>query len=301
VLIEGRLDFMEKQIEQAATDDQVKAVVVRIISPGGSITASDAIHRRLSKLRNGDSEKGTKGKPLVVSMGALAASGGYYVAMPAQAIYAERTTLTGSIGVFASFPNVKELGDKIGFKMEVIKAGAVKASGSAFREMTPEDRALWQDMVDHAYAQFKGVVEDGRPQLKGKLEDKVVNEPRTVTVIDKDNQTKTAQVQYVRQLADGGIFTADKAEKLGLIDHIGYVEDAVKDAAGRATLGSNYEVIAYERPKGLAERLLGIEEKNKPAPANALDPAHLAAGLTPRLWYLAPQSELAGIVSAGEH
>jgi len=299
LLVESRLDFLEKQIDQAAKDDQVKAVVVRIVSPGGSITASDAVHRRLTKLRDGDTEKSYKAKPLVVSMGALAASGGYYIAMPAQAIYAEKTTLTGSIGVFASFPNVKELSDKIGLKMEVVKAGAVKTAGSPFRDMKPEERVMWQDMINHAYAQFKSVVEEGRPQLKGKLEDKVIDEPRQITVTDKDNQPKSVEVQYVRQRADGGVFTADKALEFGLVDHIGYLDDAVKDAMARAGKGRPFEVITYERPRTLFGRLLGIEDKNAAPPANALDTAHLTAALTPRLWYLAPEAELAGIVAAG--
>jgi protease-4 len=106
------------------------------------------------------------------------------------------------------------------------------------------------------------------------------------------------EVQYVRQRADGGIFTADKALEFGLVDHIGYVEDAVKDAVQLAGLGRDYDVIAYERPRTLVGRLLGIEDKSA-APTSALDTAHLTAALTPRLWYLAPQAELAGIVSAG--
>jgi protease-4 len=299
LLIETRIDFMERQIEQTAKDDQVKAVVVRIVSPGGSITASDAVHRKLTRLRDGDSEKGYKAKPLVVSMGALAASGGYYIAMPAQAIYAERTTMTGSIGVFASFPNVKELSDKIGLKMEVFKAGAVKTAGSPFHDMKPEERVMWQDMINHAYTQFKTVVEEGRPQLKGKLEDKVIDEPRQITVTDKDNQTKSIDVQFVRQRADGGLFTADKALEFGLVDHIGFLDDALKDAKARAGTGREYEVITYERPRTLFGRLLGVEDKSSPPPANVLDSAHLTAALTPRLWYLAPQSELAGIAAAG--
>src|SRR5206468_2403943 len=109
VIAEGLLGFVHKQIDQAAKDNSVKAVVLRINSPGGSITASDDLHRRLIELRDGNKARKTTGRPLVVSMASLAASGGYYVAMPAQTLVAERTTLTGSIGVYASFPNVKKL------------------------------------------------------------------------------------------------------------------------------------------------------------------------------------------------
>ncbi len=110
VILEGLMSYVHKQIEQAAGDKHVKAVVLRINSPGGSITASDDLHRRLVELRDGNAKKKRGARPLVVSMGALAASGGYYVAMPAQTLFAERTTLTGSIGVYSSFPNLKELG-----------------------------------------------------------------------------------------------------------------------------------------------------------------------------------------------
>src|SRR5262249_49498644 len=113
-------------------------------------------------------------KSIIVSMGALAASGGYYVAMPGEYIIAEKTTLTGSIGVYAAFPNIKGLADKYGVSMNIIKAGSMKDSGSMFHEMTPQQQRLWQDMVDNAYEQFLAVVEEGRPQLAGQLTEIVV-------------------------------------------------------------------------------------------------------------------------------
>src|SRR5262249_35891033 len=134
LLMEGLTGYAEKQIEQAAEDKHVKAVVVRINSPGGSITASDELHRRLTRLRDRVAEKKTAAKPLVVSMASMAASGGYYIAMPSKVIYAERSTITGSIGVYASFPDVTGLSDKVGVDMTYIKRGAVKASGSPFRQ-----------------------------------------------------------------------------------------------------------------------------------------------------------------------
>jgi protease-4 len=183
------------------------------------------------------------------------------------------------------------LGDKYGFKMEVVKHGAVKTSGSMFQEMKPEEREVWQDMVNAAFDQFRDVVEEGRPQLKGKLEDLVINEKRTVN--DKDGHP--IQIQFVRQRADGGVFTAEKAKEFGLVDKIGYLDDAVKEAAALAGIGAGYESITYERPKTLSDVLLGA--KSAP-PASALDAERLSAGLTPRLWYLAPQSEISGILSA---
>jgi protease-4 len=299
VLLEGLTGYAEKQIEQAAQDRNVKAVVVQINSPGGSITASDDLHRRLTRLRDGVPEKKTAAKPLVVSMASVAASGGYYIAMPAKVIYAERSTITGSIGVYASFPDVTVLADKVGVEMTYIKRGAVKASGSPFRQLTPEERAVWDDMVGHAYKQFEAVVEEGRPDLKGKLEEKVIDEPRTLTVEEKDPQSKTSKsravtIQYVRQLADGGMYTADEAKKFKLIDEVGYLDDAVAKAHDLAGMGEDWKAITYERPLLLSDLLAGAKV-SEPA---ALDPGKLAGAATPRLWYLAPQSELAGVLKA---
>ena len=148
-------------------DPHVKAVVVRIDSPGGTIGASEDIHRELTRLRSGQHPRfpDAKAKPLVASMGSIAASGGYYIAMPAETVFAEKTTLTGSIGVFAALPNVSELANKNGVRMELIKAGGIKGSGSPFHELTPAERQPWQDMVDQAYDQFLDVVVRGRPGL----------------------------------------------------------------------------------------------------------------------------------------
>src|SRR5205807_7497813 len=145
VLMEVATGYFQKQITQAAADSAVKAVVVRINSPGGTITSSDDLHKRLIDLRDGNPEKQASPKPLVVSMGSIAASGGYYIAMPARTLLAERTTITGSIGVYASLPDVTELAKKIGLDMRVIKDGDVKYSGSPFKEMTPHELQLWQE------------------------------------------------------------------------------------------------------------------------------------------------------------
>jgi protease-4 len=302
VLIEGLTNYTHRQIDQAAKDEHVKAIIVRINSPGGTITESDNIHHHLTELRDG--KEGNAGKPLVVSMGSLAASGGYYIAMPAKTLIAERTTITGSIGVYASFPNVKDLGDKVGFHMNLIKAGRVKDSGSPFQEMKPDERYMWQQMVNHAYDGFKDVVEKGRPALQGKLEDPVIDEDVKVTdrvreqvngkEVDKDVE-KT--VRYVRQRADGGIWTADKALEYGLIDKIGYLDVAINEAAKSAGLGGKYEVITYDKPLALAELLLGVKSSTPPL---SFDPSKLGSALTPRLWYMVPQAELAGLAGALE-
>jgi protease-4 len=274
-------------------------VVVRVNSPGGSVTESDELHRRLTRLRDGVPEKSTAAKPLVVSMGGMAASGGYYVAMPAGHVYAEPTTMTGSIGVFASFPDATGLADKVGLDMTLIKRGAVKASGSPFRKMTDEEYAVWDDMIGHAYDGFLDVVKKGRGNnLKAPLTATVIDEEREVSFYPKDPRTQEATTQkkmvhYTRQLADGGVWTAEQALKYGLIDEIGYLDDAVKQARELANLGDDWKAVTYERPSLLLD-LLGAEVRQK-AP---LDAAKLADAATPRLWYLAPQSELAGVLKA---
>jgi protease-4 len=302
IIGEGAIPFLHKQINQAASDPNVKAVVLRINSPGGTISASDDIYRRLIEFRDGKNpqQKGGK-KPLVVSMGGMAASGGYYIAMPAECLFAETTTLTGSIGVYAAFPNVAAMGEKLGFGINLIKAGDVKDSGSPFKKMTPQERQVWQDMVDQAYDRFTEVVEQGRTtHLKVKLRDVVPWTVREVPVTDAhgnplpDDKGEPKLAKYARKVADGGIWTAKDAEKLGLIDKIDYLDGAIKDAAQRAGLSADqYKVVAYEKPVSLLGSLLGIRT---PQPVS-LSAGQLAESATPRLWYLAPQAEMAGILA----
>jgi len=300
VLFEGLTNYAQKQIEEAAHDDGVKAVVVRINSPGGTITASDDLHKRLTDLRSGDPQKKTFPKHVVVSMSSIAASGGYYIAMPAEHIVAERTTITGSIGVYASFLNVADLADQHGVHMETIKAGAVKDSGSMFHHMTPQERKIWQDMVNQAYHQFVGVVEEGRPKLKGKLTQEIIVKEEIPASDDKghsllDGNGQPKKLPYTRVRADGGIFTAEQAKQYGLIDEIGYLEDAIKEAKKLAGLGDSYEVISYDRPHSLASLFLGEEVRQS---SKGFDWQGLSHAATPRLWFLAPQSDLAGLLAA---
>lgn len=295
VIMEGMTVFAQKEIDEAAKDDNVKAIVLRVNSPGGSITASDDLHRRLVQLRDGKMPNHPKAsaKPLVVSMGALCASGGYYISMPSPYLMAEPTTITGSIGVYASFPNISKLANEHGVTMNVIKAGEVKDSGNMFKTMTPQEEQLWQDMVNHAFDQFLDVVAKGRPNLtKEKLREPIPQETRELKVKKEDGKEEI--VTYTRRRADGGIYTADKAKAYGLIDEIGYLDDAVKKAASLAGL-STYRAVSYERPPTLFDVLTRGQSA---APASGLSAGKWSQALTPRMWYLAPQSELAGILSA---
>lgn len=296
VIMDGMMGYVTKQIEAAADDEKVKAIVLRVNSPGGSITASDEIFQLLLQLRDGKypgvpKDKAFK-KPIVVSMGALAASGGYYVSMPAEHLVAERTTITGSIGVYAAFPNISRFAKEHGIGMNVIKAGEVKASGSMFAEMKPEERELWQTMVDHAYGQFLEVVHSGRADLTPKkLREKVIDEEKTVV-----ENGKTETFQYVRRRADGGIYTADEALKLGLIDEIGFLGNAVDEAAKRAKL-DKFRAFYYEQPPTLMDVLLGAKASTQTPSMELLDPKALSNAAAPRLWYLMPGSDLAGVLA----
>jgi protease-4 len=298
VILEGLLGYANKQIEQAAGDHNVKAIVLRINSPGGSITASDDLYRKLIELRDGNSKKGHAPRPLIVSMGGLAASGGYYVAMPGQTVFAEPTTLTGSIGVYTSFPNVKKLADQYGVAVNTIKQGQIKDSGSPFAEMTSHERQVWQDMVNDAYQRFVHVVENGRPMLSGGK----LLEPLTITPTKTGPGFLKAEADkkepYTRYLADGGVWTAENALKYKLVDKIGTLDDAVQAAHDAANLSDNYQAIKYERPSTLAD-LLGLgAHSSVPPSGSVLDPARLEAGFAPRLWYLAPGAELSGLFAA---
>src|SRR4051812_19131667 len=274
-LVEGLDRHILRQVQAAARDPHVKAVVVRIDSPGGTIGASEDIHLELTRLRSGQHPRfpDAKAKPLVASMGSIAASGGYYIAMPAEKVFAEKTTLTGSIGVFASLPNVSELANKNGVRMELIKAGPIKGSGSPFHELTPAERQPWQDMVDQAYDQFLDVVAQGRPGLTKELlkSDPVIRKDAfrydDKGNVRKDNAGQPLKVPVERFRADGGTFTAAEAKQFKLIDDIGQMEDAVAAAARSAGLGE-YRVIAYERLPSLLNSLLG-------ARANTAEPPEL--------------------------
>lgn len=300
VLMEGNTGFAHRQIEQAARDRAVKAVVVRIESPGGTISASEDLYRALTDLRDNTNKRyvGSGPKPLTASMGSIAASGGYYIAMPASPVYAEQTTITGSIGVFAALPNVSELATKNGVKVELVKAGDVKGGGSPFQPLTPDDRQPWQDMVDHAYDRFLSVVATGRPSLsKAQLTDEKIErqvrryDPRGLPLSDPQGHPMLAK--NVRYRADGGTFTPPQALDLKLIDAIADLPAAAEAAAKAAQL-SRYRVVTYERPKGLVEQLLAIEAKQSGHPFSA---ENLGSALTPRLWYLTPNFELAGAIA----
>ncbi len=188
-----------RQIKKYREDNSIRAILVRIDSPGGGVVASQEMYEEVRKARE-------SGKPVVVSMGGLAASGGYYVACGGSRLVANRGTLTGSIGVISEFLQVRQALDKLGIDVKIIKAGRLKDAGTPTRPMTTLDERYFQSLMDEVHRQFIGVVRDER-----KLpEEKVV------------------------ELADGRVFTGEEAMKEGLVDTLGTYEEAVSIAAQMA-------------------------------------------------------------------
>lgn len=183
-----------RQLHGFRDNDSVKAIVVRVDSPGGGVGPSQEIYAEIERI---DREK-----PVVVSMGSIAASGGYYIAAPARQIFANPGTITGSIGVIMQFTNIQELLDKIGLRSEIVKSGPHKDIGSPTRPMTEGDRVILQDMIDDVHEQFVQSVAAGR---------------------DLD-------AAAIRELADGRIFTGRQAKEYGLVDQLGNLQAAIRNA-----------------------------------------------------------------------
>jgi protease-4 len=297
--MESMIHYSLKQIEMVAKDEHVQAVILRIDSPGGTISASEDVFKHLKRLRDGKVRKypDSKAKKIVVSMGAVAASGGYYVSMTGERIYAEKGTLTGSIGVYASLPNVADFVHEHGIKFELIKAGGIKAGGSPFHELTQQERQPWQDMVDAAYDQFLDVVVEGRPKLAKEAMKSTPLFQKEVPIRDekgnvvKDWWGRPRTTQITRYLADGGSFTSAEAKQYGLVDEIGDLEDAVDGLANLTGL-TRYSVVEYERPANFWTSLVGARQAAVPS---VFDPQQFSNGLVPRVWYLSTQADLAGI------
>ncbi len=207
--------LFKERLDAAADDPKVKAVVIRINTPGGAVTASDIMYQDLCRFRT------ETGKPVVACMMDVAASGGYYLAMGCDRIYAHPTTVTGSIGVIMSLYNAHGLLEKVGVASNPIKSGPNKDLGNPARPMTPEERAILQGMVDRFYGEFVQVVAKGR----GLAPDQV------------------------RKLADGRIYSGKEAVEVGLVDEVGYLNDALQCALALAHL-KDAKVIAYDRGQG---------------------------------------------------
>ncbi len=211
-----------EKLRKAAEDPQVKAVVLRINSPGGGVTASDIIYREVLKVRAGDEARRYCAKPVVASMMDLATSGGYYIACGANEIVAEPTTITGSIGVVMLTFNAKGLLDKVGVTTDAIKSGPNKDAGSPFRPLKPEERQIFQGMINEFYNRFVDVVAKSRTNLSR---------------------------EKICELADGRIYSGCQAKKLGLVDDVDGLDGAITRAKELAGIKAA-RVVMYSRPAG---------------------------------------------------
>lgn len=217
-----------RELRRLRQDDSVKAILLRVNSPGGSASASENIGREVRLTR--------KVKPVVVSMGTYAASGGYWIAAYGDRIFAEPTTITGSIGVFGIQFDVQKLANNVGLTFDVVKTGKFADAITITRPKTEEELAIFQNMVDWIYGEFVAKVADAR---KLKLE-------------------------FVQEIAQGRVWSGAEAKNLGLVDEIGGLDAALKYTAEKAGLGKNYRIVEYPQKKELAEAISELVERFSP-------------------------------------
>ncbi|MCC5023488.1 MAG: signal peptide peptidase SppA [Candidatus Synoicihabitans palmerolidicus] len=220
-----------REIRRLRQDPDIKAIVLRVNSPGGSATASEHIQREI--------RLALKTMPVVVSMGGYAASGGYWISAYSNRIFAEETTITGSIGVWGVLFNMEKLGGDLGLSWDTVKTGKFADAVSASRAKTPEEMALFQRSTDEVYKDFMGKVSEGR----------------------------SLEIDTVRDIAQGRVWTGAQALEIGLVDEIGGLSDAIAYAAAQADLQSGFRVREFPRKKEFAEVI--TEALNKFGAASA--------------------------------
>ena len=234
------VDVVKAQLKRADDDDRVKAVLLRVDSPGGEVLASDEISQAIKHFQD------TSSKPVIVSMGSLAASGGYYVSAPCRWIVANEMTITGSIGVIMSTWNYRGLMDKVGLRPFTFKSGKFKDMLSGSREpddITQEEKDMVQKLITETYDKFKSVVSDGR--------DEAFKENK------KEKRDGKALVSNWREYADGRILSGKEAQALGFVDEVGNFDVAVKSAKRIGGIHGAANLIEYRQRVDFAD-LLGL-------------------------------------------
>lgn len=212
-----------EQLKRAAADSSIKAVVLRVNTPGGSVVASQEIYAEIMRLK-------ATGRYVLVSMGDSATSGGYYISVPAHYIFANPSTFTGNIGAIMEVQDLTGIYDKLGVDHKVFKSGKLKDVGNPLREMTSEDEELLQALVDDAFDEFITVVAEGR----------------------------NLSVDTVREIADGRILTGRQALELGLVDALGGLEDTIDYARKLAGLSPNAPVVEFKEKRSIMTSLLNF-------------------------------------------
>jgi protease-4 len=211
-----------EEIQQYLADDGVKAIILRVDSPGGGVGPSQEIYREIMRVKSNSKRK------VVTSMGSVAASGGYYIACASDLIVANPGTITGSIGVVMQFSNFEELLKKIGIRGVVLKSGEHKDIGSPFREMTPEEKRIMQEVLDNVHQQFIQAVAEGR----------------------KLDRSKVAQI------ADGRILTGEQAKNFGLVDQLGNLQDTIDITARMVGIEGKPNVLYPKKKISIWELLM---------------------------------------------
>lgn len=226
-----------EEMRKVGQDETIKAVVLRVNSPGGSATASEVIWRELQLLG--------QRKPVVISMGNVAASGGYWIATGGEKIFAEASTITGSIGVFGLLLNVEKIANNNGITSDIVKTAQLADMETLFRPKTPAELAIYQKYVSQTYNAF----------------------------VSKVAKSRKLSPEKVAEIAQGRIWSGEAAQKLGLVDQVGGLEASVLDAAARANLGENWQIVEYPAQRSLEAEILARLFKSQVSTATPpLDP-----------------------------
>jgi protease-4 len=241
-----------RMLDQAKEDDSVQGIILRVNTPGGGVSESAEIHKRLVEIKE-ETEK-----PIYISMGAMAASGGYYIAAPADKIYATNETITGSIGVIMQGINYKELAENYGVKFETFKSGPYKDIMSPTKDMSEEERQILQTMVDNMYDRFVKVIVDGRGMSEAE----------------------------VRSVADGRIYDGQQAKEINIVDELGYFEDVIKGMKEDHNMG-NVQVVQYTENTGWGSLFsMNVQSLIKPDSEMQMLARMINQPNSPRLMYL---------------
>lgn len=252
--IPSQVARLKEALTKAAADPDVRSLVLRINSPGGTVTASDVLYHELRLFKK------KKNIPIIASIMDVGASGGYYVAMGADKIVAHPSSVTGSLGVIMLTVNANGLLEKIGVHASAITSGPKKDMGSPFRAMTDEERAIFQGVINNLYERFLTVIKEGRKNLSA---------------------------DEIRKLADGRIYSGEQAKAVGLVDGIGYLDDAIELARKEAGL-TEARLVVYQEPgeyrHNIYSQFLGREERG--IPLTNFDLMALVRSGTPQFMYL---------------
>jgi len=267
----GLVELIKAQLKRAEEDPRVKGVILKVDSPGGEVLASDEINREITDFQN------RTNKPVIASMGNLAASGGYYISVPCRWIVANDLTITGSIGVIMHSYNYRGLMDKVGLRPETYKSGKFKDMLSGDRspeQVPPEEKAMMQHLIDETYGRFKTVVADGRKQAFDKSKSRA----------DKARELASDWADY----ADGRVLSGKDAFKLGFVDELGNFQKAVDRARKLSGISGKANLVQYQPHYDLSDifRMFGRSETKTTLKVDlGFDPPKLQVG---QLYFLAP-------------